>query len=204
MKSKGVIIVAGVMAAAFYLAFTTVAFFKYPDEYSPLTNWLSDLGDPLVNISGAIYYNMGCILTSLCLIAFFFGLRIWNNGDKKIRIFLIIAQVSGLLSTFALIIAALFPLGSHTSIHALSGKMHVIFLGFFLTFSASIWLRHPSAIKWFAYFGFLSALVNFVYGVFLYSVFMAEWVAIGMFIIYVLMISFDSLQLKAKWENKIE
>jgi hypothetical protein len=185
-------LVAGVTAAAIYLAFTTVAFFKYPAEYSTLTNWLSDLGNPLVNRSGAIFYNLGCILTSLSLVAFYFGLRIWNTGDKKLMILLTIAQISGIVSSIFLIVTALFPLGSHTSTHVFSGKMHVIFLGFFLTFSATALLKHPASIKWFAYFGFFTALVNFIYGAFLYSVFAAEWIAIGMFIIYVLMISCDS------------
>ena len=207
MESKRIVIVFGVMAAAFYLLFTTVAFLDYPVQYSPLTNWLSDLGNPLVNQSGAIFYNAGCILASLCLIAFFFGLGIWDNGNSKIKKFLTIAQISGLISSFALIITALFPLGSHTSVHILSGKMHIIFIGFFLTFSASLLLRHPVAMKYFAYFGFSSALVNFVYGAFLYSVFVVEWVAIGMFIIYVLMIAYNSKLLgnkEASEETTIE
>jgi hypothetical protein len=185
-------LVSGVTAAAVYLVFTTVAFFKYPAGYSPLTNWLSDLGNPLVNQSGAIFYNLGCILTSFSLIAFYIGLRAWNKRDKKLNIIMKIAQISGIFSSVFLIITALFPLGSHTPIHVFSGKMHVIFLGFFLTFSATALLKHPASIKWFAYFGFFSALVNFIYGAFLYSAFAAEWIAIGMFIIYVLMISYNS------------
>jgi hypothetical protein len=183
---------AGVASVVIYLIFTAVAYAIYPVTYSPLTNWLSDLGNPLVNQSGAVFYNLGCILVSLILIVFYVGISIWNNGDKKLGRLLRVAQVAGLLSSIALIITAIFPLGAHTPIHAVSGKIHIIFLGFFLTFSGSAFLKHPAAIKWFAYFGFFSALVNFVYGVILYSVFVAEWVAIGMFIIYVLMISYNS------------
>jgi hypothetical protein len=76
----------------------------------------------------------------------------------------------------------------------ISGKAHIFFAGFFLTFSATILLRHPHTPKWLAYFGFLAALINFIYGAFLNSVFIAEWAAIGLFIIYVLMISGNSLK----------
>jgi hypothetical protein len=191
-----IIVVAGFAAAAIYVIFTSVAFFKYPGAYSPLTNWLSDLGNPLLSPSGALFYNLGCILTGLVLVAFYIGLREWVNNDKRLKILLTIAQISGLLSSIFLIIAALFPLGSHTPIHAFSGKMHVVFLGFFFTFMATALLKHPVSIKWFAYFGFVGALVNFIYGAFLYSVFWAEWLAIGMFTIYILMISYNSLFLK--------
>jgi hypothetical membrane protein len=193
-----IIVVAGFAAVAIYVVFTAIALIKYPNTYSPLTNWLSDLGNPLVNQSGALFYNLGCVLTGLVLVAFFFGLREWVNGSKRLKVLLTIAQISGLLSSIFLTITAFFPLGTHTPLHAISGKMHIIFLGFFLTFSATVIMRHPLLRKWLAYFGFLAAVVNFVYGAFLHSVFLAEWVAIGMFIIYVLMISINSLQEKAK------
>ena len=186
-----IMVIAGFVACAIYMVFTAVALFKYPSAYSPLANWLSDLGNPLINQSGAIFYNLGCILTGLILIAFYISLRQWVYDDKRLKILLTIAQISGLLSSIFLIITALFPLGTHTSIHEISGKGHVIFMGFFLTFSATVLLRHPVLRKWHAYFGFMTAVVNFVYGAFLHSVFVAEWLAIGMFIIYILMISYD-------------
>jgi hypothetical protein len=194
VKIKGlpVTLIVGVAAVAVYLIFTAVALLKFPSEYSPLTNWLSDLGNPQINQSGAIFYNLGCIFTSVILLLFFFRLNELNTGERKNRIILTIAQISGLLSTLFLILTALFPLGVNTPIHALTGKMHIIFLGFFLTFSATALLRHPVSIKWLAYFGFAAALINFVYGAFLNSVFVAEWLAIGMFIIYVLLISSNS------------
>jgi hypothetical membrane protein len=201
---RTIIVISGFAAVAIYLVFAAIALIRYPDAYSPLRNWLSDLGNPLINQSGALFYNLGCVLTGVVLIAFFIGLREWIDESKRLKILLTIAQIAGILSSVLLIITALFPLGSHTSIHEISGKMHVIFLGFFLTFSATVLLRHPVLRKWPAYFGFLTAVVNFVYGAFLHSVFVAEWVAIGMFIIYVLMISLNSLQVKTKWKNETE
>ncbi len=186
--------VTGFMATAIYLICAMVAFFDYPLSYSPLANWLSDLGNPIINPTGAFSYNLGCILTGLCLTFFSLGLEIWDNGDKKRRTLLKIAQGSGTLSSLALIVSAFFPLGAQTLIHSISGKGHIFFAGFFLTFSATVLLKHPDLPKWLAYFGFFAALINFIYGAFLHSVFIAEWAAIGLFILYVLMISVNSLK----------
>ncbi len=71
----------------------------------------------------------------------------------------------------------------------LAAKVHVIFLGFFMTFSATVLLRRSVSVRWPAYLGFLSAAVNFVYGALLHSVFAAEWVSIGMFVAYLLIVA---------------
>ncbi len=184
---------AGFTAVAIYLICTAVAFFNYPLAYSPLANWLSDLGNPVVNTAGAFWYNLGCILAALCLIFFYLGLEIWYKESKKPKILLTITQSAGIISSLCLIIASFYPLGAYPLIHMISGKAHIFFVGFFLSFSATILLSHPLAPKWLAYFGFLAALINFIYGAFLNSIFVAEWAAIGSFIIYVLMISVYTL-----------
>lgn len=197
MKNNNRVWVTGFMAVAIYLICTTISFFNYPLAYSPFTNWLSDLGNPIVNPGGALSYNLGCILTALCLILFYLGLEIWNNGDKNRRRLLTITQVAGILSSLALIVSAVFPLGSQTLIHSISGKAHIFFVGFFLSFSAVVFLKLPYPLKWLAGVGLFAALINFIYGAFLHSVFFAEWVAIGFFIVYVLMISGNSLKQNA-------
>jgi len=189
MKDFRLVWSSGFIAVAVYLICATLAFFQYPLRYSPLDNWLSDLGNPLMNPTGASFYNLGCILVGLFLIVFCLGLQIWNDGKKRRIILLSITQVTGILSSLSLIASAFFPLGANTPIHSIAGKLHIIFAGFFLSFSATILLRYPRASKWIAFFGLLTALVNFIYGLFLHEVFIAEWAAIGMFIVYVLMIA---------------
>ncbi|HVN54520.1 MAG TPA: hypothetical protein VMT46_09340 [Anaerolineaceae bacterium] len=53
-------------------------------------------------------------------------------------------QATGILSSLALIVSALFPLRTQTLIHSIAGKAHIFFVGFFLTFSATVFLKHPS------------------------------------------------------------
>jgi hypothetical protein len=70
-----------------------------------------------------------------------------------------------------------------------------ISLGFFLTFSATALMRNTAFKKGFGYYAFLTAAVNFIFGAILHQVFWAEWISVGMFIAYVLMIVYNSILL---------
>jgi hypothetical protein len=186
---------AGIAAVVIYLIFTLVAFLKYPGAYDPLTNWLSDLGNPIANPSGAIFYRLGCILSGLALVLFYLKLGIWSTGSKKTRRFLTASQCTGVFSAVCLIITGIFPLGTSTEIHSLWSMLLYISLGFFLTFSATALMRNTAFKKGFGYYAFLTAAVNFIFGAILHQVFWAEWISVGMFIAYVLMIVYNSILL---------
>jgi hypothetical protein len=186
---------AGITTAVIYLAFTLVAFLKYPGPYGPLTNWLSDLGNPLDNPSGAVFYRLGCTLSGVALVLFYLKLGIWNTGGKRTRVLLTIAQCAGVFSAVSLIVTAIFPLGTYTEIHSLWSMMLYISLGFFLTFSATALMKNPAFKKGFGYYAFLTAGVNFAFGAILHEIFWAEWISVGMFIAYVLMIAYNSMAL---------
>jgi len=186
---------AGIAAAAVYIVFALVAFLKYPAAYGPLTNWLSDLGSPVGNPSGAIFYRLGCTLSGLGLILFYVNLRVWNTGIRRARALLITAQCAGVFSAVSLIVTGVFPLGTSTSTHSLWSMMLYISLGFFLTFSATALMKHPAFKKGFGYYAFATAGVNFAFGAVLNQIFWAEWISVGMFIVYILMIAYNSVAL---------
>jgi len=186
---------AGIAAVVVYLVFALVAFLEYPGAYGPLTNWLSDLGNPLDNPSGAIFYRLGCMLSGAALILFHLKLGIWNPGSKRTRVLLTVAQCTGVFSAVCLIITGIFPLGTSTGIHSLWSMMLYISLGFFLTFSATALMKNPAFKKGFGYYAFLTAAVNFVFGAILHEMFWAEWISVGMFIAYVLMVAYNSMVL---------
>jgi hypothetical protein len=194
-KSRGraVISSAGIAAAVVYLVFALVASLKYPGIYGPLTNWLSDLGNPSGNPAGSIFYRLGCVLSSVALVLFYVKLGIWNTGSRRTRVLLTIAQCTGVFSAVSLVITAVFPLGTSTAIHSLWSMMLFISLGLFLTFSATAFLKNPFFKKGFGYYAFVTAGVNFAFGAILHQVFWVEWVSVGMFIAYVLMIAYNSL-----------
>ena len=186
---------AGIAAVVVYLIFALVAFLKYPGAYGPLTNWLSDLGNPLDNPSGAIFYRLGCMLSGAALILFYLKLGIWNTGSKKTRVILNVAQCTGVFSAVSLIITGIFPLGTSTEMHSLWSMMLYISLGFFLTFSATALMKNPAFKKGFGYYAFLTAAVNFIFGAILHEIFWAEWISVSMFIVYVLMVAYNSMVL---------
>jgi hypothetical protein len=186
---------AGIAAVVIYLIFALVAFLKYPAPYGPLTNWLSDLGNPLANPSGAIFYRLGCTLSGVALVLFYLRLGIWNTGNRRTRVLLTVAQCAGVFSAVSLIVTGIFPLGTSTEIHSLWSMMLYISLGFFLTFSATALMKNPAFRKGFGYYAFVTAGVNFAFGAILHEIFWAEWISVGMFMVYVLIISYNSIAL---------
>src|SRR5512143_1008113 len=56
-----------ILGAVTYVTFTFLACELHPLPVSPFENWLSDLGDPIVNPAGAIFYNIGVMLSALFL-----------------------------------------------------------------------------------------------------------------------------------------
>jgi hypothetical protein len=196
-KSRGrkVTSSAGIVAAVLYLVFALVAFLKYQGPYGPLTNWLSDLGDPIDNPSGAIFYRLGCMLSGIALVLFYVKLGIWNTGSRRTRVLLAVAQCAGVFSAISLIFTAIFPLGTSTAIHSLWSMMLFISLGFFLTFSATALIRHTAFKKAFGYYAFVTAGTNFAFGAILHELAWAEWISVGMFIVYILMIAYNSMAL---------
>lgn len=191
MKNRSILSIAGITAVLIYLAFSSIAFLYFPNTFGPLTNWLSDLGNPIKNPSGAIFYNLGGLLTSIALVPFFVGLYLWNTNDRKMRILLSLAQVSGIFFAFSFAMTALFPLGVNDSVHSLFSIILFIFIGFFELFSASAIRRSPARIKWVPFFGFLVAIANFIIGIsFNFAdFFVGEWIMIGMFIAYTLVLA---------------
>lgn len=187
VKDRPILSIAAIAAVLTYIIFSLIAFLYFPSGYSPFTNWLSDLGNPVKNPSGAVFYRLSGVLTSIALIPFFVTLFRWNTGDRKMRILLSVAQITGILFAVSFIMTALFPLGVNDSIHSIFSMMLFVFIGFFELFSASAIRRSPTRVNWVPYFGFSIALVNFMLGVSFnfFDFFIGEWIMIGMFIAYI-------------------
>jgi hypothetical membrane protein len=63
--------ISGMTGLALYLVFSAVAFSFYPSSFDPMNNWLSDLGNNLLNPGGAIFYRLTGILSGTALLVFF-------------------------------------------------------------------------------------------------------------------------------------
>lgn len=113
---------AGLLAAIAYLGFALVSYSLYPHPYSPLRNWLSDLGNTLVNTSGGFLYNLGCIVTGCVLVVFYVGLNVWRTDDRVSKRLLTIGQAAGVISSLALILSAAYNIGEDPELHSQFSK----------------------------------------------------------------------------------
>lgn len=125
----------GILTVAFYLIFLFIAWFLFPNLASPLDHWLSDLGRFLVpedggpvwrqvdggyesyldlgfssiRNPGAIFYDLGCILTGASMFLFFTGfLAYYNKEDKTSKILTYVLMVIGYLGGLFLILVGIF------------------------------------------------------------------------------------------------
>jgi len=142
--------IAGVAVIVLYCAFTFTSWALYPTPYSPVDNWLSDLGNSTYNPSGAILYNLGCILTGIALFPFFGGLYKWYTNDKGRRILLMITQAIGLFAAFSLVMIGVFSEDS--------GELHILWSSIFFLLNLLVLIlmgvslfTHPNYMKPIAY-----------------------------------------------------
>lgn len=109
---------ASIVAAVVYLSLAVVAFLLYPQPYGPTSNWLSDLGDTLVNTRGAAFYNAGCIGAAILTTVVYINLNAWRTGDRVLGRLLTIGQIAGVFSSVSLVLSAIFTIGASPSLHS--------------------------------------------------------------------------------------
>jgi len=175
-----------VLCALAYVVFTIVSYTKNPLPLSPLRNWLSDLGNQITNPQGAIFYNLGVILCAVFLAIWFTpGLSQWKLKDHVIQQrLLFVSQVGGILTAFALMMSALFPI-NHLKEHAFWSDINFILFGISFAFSVIALRYHPQFPRTLLFIGGLAAILPSMV-LFINNAYWLEWVAVGLFIIYIL------------------
>lgn len=153
--------ISGILAIIIFCIFTFTAFTLFPTHYTPISNWLSDLGNINLNPRGFIFFNVGCILTGLILFSFFFGLRSWYTSKKWQKNLLIAAQIIGIFSAFALIMVGIFPEDTGVK-HLISSALFFISLLLVLIVVNISLLKHAKFKTWIGYYGFFAALVDLI------------------------------------------
>ncbi|MFW9865507.1 MAG: DUF998 domain-containing protein [Candidatus Thorarchaeota archaeon] len=164
---------AGILVIAIYCIFTFTSLALFPPPFSALTNWLSDLGNSSYNPNGAIFYNLGCILTGSMLIAFFIGLYKWYRSEIWYKMLIILIQVVGCFSGFALIMIGIFSedfLASHIFWSDVFFKVNLIIL----ILASIILLFHKDFIKLIGIYGIIVAVINLLF-VFYLGTPILEW-----------------------------
>ena len=179
----------GFPAAVIYITSTILAYTRYPLPFTPPRNWLSDLGNQIDNPEGAAFYNAGVILAALLQAIWFAGLSQWRleHAPAHQRL-LIVAQFSGLLASFALIMSALNPINM-PEIHSFWSQIHFMISGIAFGFSVAALRYHPRFSNGILYFGMGAGLLPFLMFIFNKGqIYWLEWIAVGFFLLYILIV----------------
>lgn len=184
--------IAGIAVIILYCVFTFTSWALYPTPYSPVNNWLSDLGNSTYNPSGAILYNLGCVLTGAALFPFFGGLSNWYTSEKGRKIALMIGQAMGLFAAFSLVMIGVFS-EDYGELHSLWSS---IFFGLNLLVLILMGLSlfaHPKYMKPIAYYGFIVAAINLLF-VLVYRIPLFEWFTVFTALGYVGLLVYNMLR----------
>jgi hypothetical protein len=176
--------VGAILAVASYIAFSMIAYITFPLPYSPIRNWLSDLGNVEINVRGAIFYNIGIVTAAFFIIVFFLGLSIWRMKERKIqRIMLLLAQIFGMAGSICMMMSAIFPINL-LEVHSIWSMALYFMLATSFVFLAAALRYHPKVPRWLLILGVSTAvLVNLT--IFLPTACLLEWITVILFLGYV-------------------
>jgi hypothetical membrane protein len=180
-----------VLACLIYVVCAALAYARYPLPYSPSANWLSDLGNRAINVQGAPFYNVGIVITGLLLIVWFLALSHWRvDSSRPQRWLLLLAQLAGALGGISVTMSAVYPIDMFQQ-HAFWSRAHYMTLAMGFGFSVAAVRYHPRFPRLLLYLGTLAA-VSPLASLLLGDVYWLEWVAVGLFLAYVLSVGISS------------
>lgn len=187
--------IGGVLVTVIFYAFTLASIALYPVPFSPMDNWLSDLGNANLNPSGDIFFNAGCILTGLAMLVLMAGLGQWHVDGWK-RLTLMAGQACGVLSALALMSIGIFTEG--TPMHGTLAITFFALLFLFLVLTNVSIFSRPQYIKWIGYYALLVVAIDlvFIYTFFAYAYnTIWEWLAVFSALLWVAMLAFNMFKL---------
>jgi len=180
----------GVAVIALYCVFTFSSWALFPTAYSPVTSWLSDLGNSTYNPKGAIIYDLGCIFTGIALFPFFIGIYKWYTTEKWRKTALLTTQAIGCAAAFALIMIGVFSEDAG-SLHSLWSDIFFLLNLIVLVLMGASLFTHPRYIKAIAGYGFVVAVINLTF-LFVSNTPLLEWFTVFTALGYVGLLSYNT------------
>ncbi|MFX0207240.1 MAG: DUF998 domain-containing protein [Candidatus Hodarchaeota archaeon] len=184
--------IVGIAGITIYCIFTFISFSFFPRNFNPFSNNLSELGDFYDNPNGAIFYNLGMVITGLVSMLFYIGLYKWFMNKKKNNL-LVVGLVAGIINALAIIMAGIFSETQETFTQHVFWST-LIFISFFpvlILVNISICITYSDFNKLIAYYGFGVALIDLSFRVFLAftgvsaNVPLIEWLAVFSYISWI-------------------
>ena len=193
VANRPILSVAAIFVILFYCAFTLTSIVLFPSAFSPVVNYLSDLGNSTFSPNGAWFYNAGCILTGLALFPFYAGLFEWYTKERKRKLLLVATEVVGLVSAFSLIMIGVFSEDSMAQ-HLFWSEVFFVFNLLVLILANVSLMTHPKFIKPIGYYGLVVAAVNLLFVV-LTSTPLLEWFTVFTALAYAGLLAYNTLRL---------
>lgn len=178
---------AGILIPLGYVVFSLLALSNFSGDFSPLSNWLSDLGSQDLNPAGWWYYNAGIILTGVLLQFFFWGLTVWKlRGNRKQNLMVMFSCIAGSLGGLSMILSAVYPIDK-IEIHSFFSAALYILIGSAFVFISVVFLYLPKFPRWMSVLGFIIALLDLLWSVFL-NTYLMEFFVVGCFLLFCLLL----------------
>jgi len=188
---------AGILAVVCYLLCTVLALIRYPMPYSPMTNWLSDLGNVNLNPNGAIFYNIGIVSAGLLLVLFFLRLSKWRIQNKKPQIImLLLAQIFGVLGSISMVMTGVYPI-NFLEIHSLWSSSLYITLATSFVFLAAALRYHENVPRWLLLLALLPAPIVILTSL-LPTMYVLEWITVLLFLTIVFLVGVETKRLRSE------
>jgi len=182
--------IAGVLVIVFYCAFTFTSIALFPGPFTPVENWLSDLGNSSYSPRGAIFYNVGCVLTGLALFPFFAGFHKWYTEERWRKPVVMITQALGFIAAFALMMIGVYS-EDYGTIHHFWSQVFFIFNLMVLILANVSLMTHRKFIRPLAYYGLVVAVVNLLF-VALSNTPILEWFTVFTALGYVAFLAYNT------------
>lgn len=179
--------IAGVVSIAVCVSLALAAYLVYPWAFSPMTNWISDLGNTWLNPRGSFLFRLDMVVVGVGLAAFFLGLRALMHGQHlRTRVLIVLAQVSGLVAAAALVMTGIFS-ENQEGAHALWAT--VLFVALAVTVPLLGWgvLYHPRVPTRVSYVALVACAADIV-SIMARSHWL-EWVAVLLLLLFVAQVS---------------
>ncbi len=195
---KWITISAGFAASVFYCAYTILAIQRFPGNFSANLHYLSVLGNMNRNPSGAVFYNLGVMLTGLSLLIFYVVFVLWNVSRERSKI-LWGVLIFGSLNGFSIFMSAVYPeVPDYQKHYIWSLLIFIAFIPVLILFSLYL-RRHSGLNKIISYSGFVLAVYNLIFVIYVLtegttSGALLEWISvfsyIGWIMLYVINLMF--------------
>lgn len=193
MKRNRLSNITGILASAGYVVFTLPAYIRYPLPYSPMNNWLSDLGNPVLNPHGSVFYNIGIASTGLMLVMFFLGLVVWKLEGNKVQIIMLrLTQIFGVSGSSCMVLSGIYPINRY-EVHAFWSTSLYVLLSSAFIFSAAMLRYHQGVPRWLLFLGIFPAVIVLLTS-FFQTVYVLEWITVLLFLFYVTLLAFATEQ----------